>query len=90
MKIKEFYSDESKWCQYDQYRNIDGEPVSYEDKVYAACLLGAINICYPNEIKEIYVKIKEKVGLEPGTPLSQWNDSVTFGEVKKLVEELDI
>lgn len=102
MKIKELYSDESRWTQHCLTRDITGIPIveDYEGaeatvnhpKAYCFCLYGAAVKCYPKRLREMSRLITTTLGLEAGTPIYYWNDDPkrTFEEIKELVERLDI
>lgn len=97
MKLKEFYTDKSKWTQ-DEFYNGRG----------AYCLLRALQKCYPVALgdgvegKEKRLEVEDKIRkaiLEKnikrgrfGDSIIGWNDAPerTFEEVKALVEELDV
>ncbi len=91
MKIKDLYTDESRWTKGAYARNGDGHAVlfSEHDNAYCFCLVGAIYKCYPDQINEIRKRIGTHLGIEL---VYEWNDnpSRTFAEVKSLVEVLDI
>ena len=90
MKIKELYSDASKWTQGTFYKDKSGNKVNSKEDGVSFCLIGAVDYCYVLHIEwfEIYNKIANKVGCPP----TVYNDDKcrTFEEVKALVEELDI
>ena len=97
MKLKEFYTDKSKWAQYVFYNMCGG-----------CCLTGALQKCYPVALgdgvegKEKRLEVEDKIHkaiLEKnikrgrcGDSIIGWNDAPerTFEEVKALVEELDV
>lgn len=87
MKIKELYTDESKWTKGAFSRDIDGnEKIFSDDSIVSWCLLGAIDKCYTSgEYMKIWKLLFNTVG-----HISNYNDSHTFKEIKQLVEELDI
>lgn len=88
MKIKELFTDSSRWTKGALARDINGEFTDI-DHGYSFCLSRAIYKCYPYDSKLIIFKIKPKLK-EP--LIVNWNDAPerTFEEVKALVEELDI
>ncbi len=101
MKIRELYTDASKWTQTFAARDINGRPVETDSpNATCFCLIGALMKCDGIKLRTAdsltaflrdspsYQKIKEKVG---GSIL-HWNDQSgrTFAEVKALVEELDV
>lgn len=96
MKLKEFYTDESKWTKYTFY-NMYG----------ACCLMGALTKCYPTSGHigmdmrlDVERKLQKAIidrSIANGTgkivdSIISWNDASerTFEEVKALVEELDV
>lgn len=97
MKIKEFYTDKSKWVQR-----------LFHHRSGACCLVGAMQKCYPVDPvnpgsvgKRLEVESKLRVGIVARTKngkdylvgsLTHWNDAPerTFEDVKALVEELDV
>lgn len=96
MKIKEFIKKEN-WTTGAMARDIYGHPVYTDDEdATCFCLLGMINICYPDleDAFNVKIKIVENVPkLKDGTisGIGDWNDFVaTFEDVKGLVEKLDI
>lgn len=100
MKIRELFSDETKWTKGTNARNSFNDPVSPHDLVAAEkyCLQGAVIKCYGFVDRNIYklmknrlLKINDVEGDGPDEVVA-WNDAPerTFEEVKKLVEELDI
>lgn len=92
MKVRELFTDESKWTQGHAARNEKGERVWYKSpEACCWCLVGAINKCYVPAIRpEIFEKISDYINSRAG--ISVWNDAPerTFAEVKALVEKLDI
>ncbi len=91
MKIRELYTDESRWCQHFECIDSKGNPVDFHSNRAASwCLLGSILKCYGNDpsiISKIRSTLKEK-GL--GGSIFTFNDTHTFEEVKGLVELLDV
>ena len=95
MKIKELFSDRSKWIQHDMsvdYRRRFTAPNSNDACCW--CLVGAIIKCYPEDLIQqgrVMERIRLKIGNDYG-PIYKWNDAIgrTFEDVKQLVEELDI
>lgn len=93
MKVKELYTDASKWTQRTYAADANGECVSYHmDSAVCFCLAGAIHRCYPEDNEEkntVYKKLNQRLH---GLMYIDWNDEPgrTFEEVKALVEELDI
>lgn len=91
MKVKELFTDESKWCTGAFAKDIHlttREPES--DVACMWCLLGAVRKCYPTEEHgSIYRKIHEAIDIRQHL-IAEYNDSHEFKDIKKLVEELDI
>lgn len=94
MKIKELYTDESKWTHGANARDTNGAPVlTHSQRACKWCLLGAIMYCYEDTGE--YDKITDFVYTalpEYEFNITGWNDDSarTFAEVKELVEHLDI
>lgn len=89
MKVKDYYSDKSKWTRGVTFRDSEGSACGMNEAT-CACLSGAIDICYRNiEYDLIWEKICRHLNI---ICLTSWNDDPqrTFKEVKQLVEELDI
>lgn len=89
MKVRELFSDESKWTQGADARNALGEKVMAEaEDAVCWCLFGAVQKCYGfgNRVP-ILVGIEQDLKV---LSLGPWNDSVTFEVVKALVVRLDI
>ena len=90
MKIRELYTDKSKWTQGAFARDAAGESTRDLGKAVSFCLLEAINYCYsPLERPWIYGRLWNRFGY---CQILAWNDARgrTFEEVKAFVEELDI
>lgn len=96
MKVRELFSDPSKWTQGASGRDSTGSFVLDKDldKAVCWCLYGAIARCYGIEGDNAeYYKIRSRVLSHLHTDtLSEWNDATgrTFEEVKELVDSLDI
>lgn len=102
MKVRELYTDESKWTQGAFARTKYGSGCPrIRPEACCFCLLGAVLNCYPNKEQQIPIleKLTQKVNPEgTGTCwfksnfVIEWNDHPTrsFTEVKELVDELDI
>lgn len=91
MKIRELYSDKSKWTQHHSARDKDGTPTRCNLDAFSFCLYGALEVCYPELSAYILAENKIKAKLESPF-IAVWNDADnrTFEEVKALVAELDI
>lgn len=95
MKIKELFSDESKWTQGRYARDKDGIKTNIKnDNASCWCLVGAVFKCYiyHNADKAIQ-KLEKKFGKSKSYKnIVQWNDHPkrTFKQVKTLVNKLDI
>lgn len=90
MKVKELFTDESRWIQHYVAKDVYGRPCSVTGNAASFCLLGAVSRCYVNDDwRRVMDKIKLHIMVES---ITVWNDSPerTFEEVKKLVNELDI
>jgi hypothetical protein len=90
MKIRELFSDESKWTKYDFARDSKGRPVTSDaPQACRWCLLGAIIKCYPGDEK---FKVIHTLVEHLGPSIPHWNDrnSTTFKNVVDLVARLDI
>lgn len=90
MKVKELFTDESKWCKNVPARDVNGEEiVLWDEKAVCWCLLAAVDLCYgiiaqvTGEVN-ITGKIVEKLNLhienieypdeEKFTAITNWND----------------
>ncbi len=84
MKLHEFYTNKSKWLQNSSIIRNNGV-------VAAACIINAIQFCYPIEIDAAIVryKISEYIG---NIDLVSWNDSpdTTFEHLKSVCIILDV
>ena len=90
MKVKELLTDESKWTKKAWTRNGAGEICGVNaPEACCWCLSGAIDFCYSSfrEKYEIVGRITRELR---GVSLFTWNDSVSFKEVRTLIEKLDI
>ncbi len=93
MKIRDLYSDGSKWTKGAFARDKDGhallEVCRRISDAQCYCLVGAIRYCYLYEEAEIRTKIRKHLNI---FYINEWNDEPlrTFAEVKALVEVLDI
>ena len=91
MKVKELYTDPSKWTKNAFARTKDGTPCySSNPDAFSFCLSGAVGFCYIDNLDEqaeAFTKLKRKI-----FSVWNWNDHPdrTFDEVKQLVNELDI
>lgn len=90
MKMRELFSDASKWCQGWFAKTIGGVLCSeFSEKAVCWCLSGAIWKCYPGlDSDDVRRKIVDTIH----TDIPYWNDAKerTFEDVKALVEKLDI
>lgn len=93
MKVKELLSDENKWTKGAMARDIQGTACIYSS-LFACCwcLHGAIDYCYPNKNERSSIFILVKRNLRGFRDIVSFNDNETifFGDVKALVNELDI
>lgn len=89
MKLKEFFTDSSKWTQHANWKNENNIIVYHPSEMKKCCLLGGISYLYhlPEEQSSIRDKIRYYIKQDS---ICDWNDSHTFEDVKKLVEELEI
>jgi hypothetical protein len=92
MKVRELLSDESKWTQGVSSRTGSGTKVAHNSpNAKSWCLYGAAIKCYesPLEIGYVLSRIAETIG---SWCIADWNDAPdrTFGDVKNLVEKLNI
>ena len=89
VKLREFFTDESKWCQGTYFKNelgedLPGRPYSFEKTPNAkACLLGGLWVCYPDEVDQNRVceLLVDRLDLslldeesDSISMLSRWND----------------
>ncbi len=92
MKIRELYSDRSRWAQGALAYDKDGKEVCVNNASAASyCLVGAMEKCYMNEGYEAYRLIKQKIYENIGPiHMSLWNDGTTYEKVMELVTKLDL
>ncbi len=95
MKLKEYYTNESKWTQYTWFRNSESGATYHSEEAVCACLEGALSICYggSEDYRKIRALIEENIPSAFGmNQIAAWNDDEqrTFDDVKALVEKLDI
>lgn len=102
MKIKEFYINESRWCQ-DSF-GVDKMGRKLEDiseiqrlmlkNIKSLCLYGALCKFYPNPSDRVVKEklIRDTLRIKKGDTISAWNSKPdrTFDEVQVLMEYLDI
>jgi hypothetical protein len=91
MKVRDLLTDESKWCQGGYSKDACGDSHWNWNRPMAVswCLSGAIRKCYDKNWEDVFDRVREKLGSRWVSP---WNDDPerTFGDVRSLVEELDI
>lgn len=100
MKVRDLFSDASKWNKRALSVDCNGNTTSPQDiNAVSWCLLGAMRKCYGYylsimkiEENNQYYFIYNKVIDYLGSSIVNWNDHPNrmFEEVKSLVEELDI
>lgn len=91
MKLKDLFTDTSKWTQHYSSRDRHTAPCPIDCKdAVCWCLAAAIDKCYmPLERADIRNKITKYIGF-PSIMLYNDNDKTTFNDIKQLVETLDI
>ena len=96
MKIKELFSDRSRWCQRSFRRNKDGDSIATvgckDTEIYSRCLLSAVDDLYSGDkhssaYRKLQRYIKENYDEEF---LINFNDNYPYEEVLKAVEECDV
>lgn len=104
MKIKDLFTDESKWTQYEMARDKTGKRVYPESPdAVCWCLEGALIICYgknADEAREARGKLRKAIGDIGGEyifsnflpSIYRWNDfsGTTFAMIKELVTRADV
>lgn len=100
MKVQELLTDESKWTQDTSARARDGKPVSPQSqRAVCWCLVGAIVRCYPSDDDNLAAFNKARRVIEPlipfysdtfGAVVSMYNDSATFADIRRVIEQADI
>jgi len=102
LKVKELFTDESKWTIGSYARDSYGTNVEINHPgVDCWCLMGALMFVYQyepeyyNNVKKIDEYLRNNKGFKgafsPMTNITTWNDTAAkFQDVKELVEELDI
>jgi hypothetical protein len=95
MKAHELLKNPDNWTQGWFHKEKKSEAPLYLEQVEeplacSHCLLGALKICYPDEIMN--VEVKNKLRQEVGIPLVDWNDEDerTHEEVYQVLKKLDI
>lgn len=90
MKVRELFTDASKWAKGAEARNSDGLRTQFDSPFAVSwCLGGALAKCYPNTYPSLRVEVQMQMGIRH---ISVWNDADnrTFEEVKELVDRLDL
>lgn len=100
MKIRELFSDPSKWTSGTYARDANGMPLYSDAKRYATswCLVGAVERCYPPDVPEGQLNKYDVLNLlwheinAGGTNIgvATFNDNSTYVTVKALVDKLNI
>jgi hypothetical protein len=94
MKIKELWSDESKWGRGRIARDSKDKSVRASDpEACCWCLMGAVHRCYePENREEIFRRLREFIRETYQLGLVQFNDSpyTNFEKMKEVVETLDV
>jgi hypothetical protein len=92
MKVRELLCDESKWTQYANARDGYGLQTSADSPdAVCWCLSGAIDKCYGDcygNNHRIWILVLDNLPSAYG--IGYWNDTHSYEDVKKLVDELDI
>ena len=93
MKVKELFSDQTKWTQGAYAKSKNGTHLfSCDPTAVCFCLYGAISRCYEGD-QDHFLTVSNKVRKAIGiNDIFTWNDDPNriFQEVKDLVEKLDI
>lgn len=101
MTLREWFSDKNRWCKRAFIVTSEGnkyQSTPYRGDVTQACLVGATWHCYEGtgQCEEILKRIISHLGLVPEENkalwgcITKWNDSHTYEDVVKLVNDLDI
>lgn len=93
MKLKELFTDESKWTKGAQARDKEGKPCNiFSSNAVCWSLTGGMTKCYPNFLRFTDVRTKIFNHLGKIETIQSWSDHIltTFQDIKNLVEELDI
>ena len=91
MKMRELFSDDSKWTQGAFARNKQGVEVDVGNPdAVCFCFQGAMRKCYGKNSYKIIDKLDNSRGML--FSITAWNDAKerTFEDIKNLVEKLDI
>jgi len=87
MKVRDIFTDPSRWCRITYAITQDGVLCHPgEPQAYSFCLVGAVMHCYEDTLP---VMQKLEKACDPLTP-TLYNDTKSFREIQKLVQELDI
>lgn len=93
MKIRELYSDSSKWIKRALARNKSGTEVDYNDETAVQwCLIGALHHCYGYKGDKWLPPFSLLIKEFPDRDIVDFNNhpDTTFEQVKELVDRLDI
>lgn len=90
MKIKELFTDESKWTKGRLYGDKNGQTTVQLSEAESFCLLGACTKCYRDLDERVKIENKIYEAILPSFTVGRFNDTHSFTEVKELVERLDI
>lgn len=96
MKVKELYTDDSKWTQRTFVRDSYGNALTsvHDPNASCFCLSGALIKCYPinKELCFAQDRLLEAVRKFKFRSIVAFNDNplTTFEQVRALVEALDI
>lgn len=98
--LQEVFVSPDRWTKQAFYRDKDGKTLDYSSptsrvkNATSCCILGAIDIVYPDNSDSIISKLSENLKMKAfvHAGITEWNDhpSRTFEEIQEIVKELDI
>lgn len=91
-RLDALFRDESKWTQFEAYRNKRGEPCRRIADAVSFCLLGGVFTAALESYDSVCSELHRTALLGPSEDnklLSKWNDAPerTFADVKRLIAD---
>lgn len=95
MRVQDLLCVEQTWTRGAEARTPTGEAVHAEDeRAVCWCLLGAINLCYPEfYAREIVIRhVVREIAKQIGSPIGidEFNDRLTFEQVREFAKTMQI
>lgn len=87
-KLDALFSDESKWTQFEAYRDKHGKPCRRMADAVSFCLVGGVFNTAAEKYDSVCSELHQ-TALPVDNKLSKWNDQPerTFADVKKLIAD---